>query len=112
MSVGVMSDPALSVPANSVSANIYAGKPFEFISPGTVLRVRMSAAAVGLQSTILAGGAYLMLDQAISQSNRWPVLPDDMTLQTDVPGGGRLIHTVRNTTVGAITFNHVTEVIT
>jgi hypothetical protein len=109
MAYGFMSDAALSVAANAVSANVYAGKLYEFVGPCTV-RVRASASAVGLQATVLANGVAVMPDQAISQSNTWPKLPDDMVIQFPFDGG-RLILTFRNTTVGALTVNHVTEII-
>jgi hypothetical protein len=109
MAFGVMTDAALSVAANAVSANIYAGKLYEFVGPCTV-RVRISGSATGLQATLLANGVAVVQDQAISQSNRWPVLPDDMIIQFPFDGG-RLIMTLRNTTAGALTFNHVTEII-
>ncbi len=109
MPYGIMSDAALSVAANATSANLYAGKLYEFTGP-TLVRIRMSAAAAGLQATILANGVAVVPDQAISQSNRWPILPDDLLVQFPFQGG-RLIATVRNTTAAAITFNHVTEVI-
>jgi hypothetical protein len=109
MAFGFMSDSALSVAANGVSANLYAGKLYEFVGPCTV-RVRISAAAAGLQATLLANGVAVVPDQAVSSSNRWPVLPDDMVVQFPFDGG-RLIMTIRNTTAGAITFNHVTEII-
>jgi hypothetical protein len=106
---GFMSDSALSVGANAVSANVYAGKLYEFTGP-TFVRVRCSAAAVGLNATLLAAGIAVVPDQAVSQSNRWPVLPDDILTQFPF-AGGRLILTFRNTTVGAITINHVTDLI-
>lgn len=109
MTTGVMTDSALSVAANATSANLYAGKIYEF-SGRSVIRVRMSAAAAGLQATLLANGFAVVPDQAISQSNRWPILPDDLLVQFRF-AGGRLFLTVRNTTAAAITFNHVTELI-
>lgn len=108
---GVMTDSALSVAANAVSANIYAGKLYEFLSRPSIIRVRISAAAAGLNFTFVVGGITYVNDQAISSSNRWPVLPDDMIGQFPGAAGARLIGTYRNTTGGAITVNDVTEVI-
>jgi hypothetical protein len=106
----IMSDSALSVAANGTSPNIYAGKLGEF--PGSaVIRVRISAAAPGLQATLLhQNGVNVVNDQPVSSSNRWPILPDDMLIQFRTMGG-RMVLTLRNTTGGAVTFNHVTEVI-
>jgi hypothetical protein len=108
---GVMSDSALSVAANAVSANVYAGKLYEFPPRPSIVRVRISAAAAGLNATLLVGGVSIVNDQAISQSNRWPILPDDLVIQIPVRAGSRLVLTLRNTTGAAITFNHVTEVL-
>lgn len=108
---GIMTDSALSVAANSVSANVYAGKLYEFPPRPSIVRVRISAAAAGLNATLLVGGVALVADQAISSSNRWPILPDDLMIQAPVNAMARLILTLRNTTGAAITFNHVTEVL-
>jgi hypothetical protein len=106
----IMSDAALSVGANATSANIYAGKLGEFPGVATI-RVRISAAAVGLQATLLhQNGVNVVNDQPVSNSNRWPILPDDMLIQFRT-AGGRMVLTVRNTTGAPVTFNHVTEVI-
>jgi hypothetical protein len=108
---GIMSDAAFSVAANAVSANLYAGKLYEFPPRPSIVRVRLSAAAVGMQSTLIIGGTSIVNDQAYSQSNRWPILPDDLLIQVPVRAGARLVLTLRNTTGAAITTNHVTEVL-
>jgi hypothetical protein len=111
MSTGIMTDSAVSVAANAVSANLYAGKLYEFPPRPSILRVRLSASAAGMNATLIVGGVSIVNDQAISQSNRWPVLPDDLVIQIGVRQGSRLILTLRNTTGGALTTNHVSEVI-
>jgi hypothetical protein len=75
------------------------------------VRVRLSASAVGMNATLLIGGTSVVNDQAYSQSNRWPILPDDLLIQVPVRAGSRLVLTLRNTTVGALTTNHMTEVL-
>lgn len=106
-----MSDSALSVAANAVSANIYAGKLYEFLTRPSIIRIRASAAAAGLNFTLLVGGVAYINDQPISTSNRWPVLPDDLVGQFPGAAGARLIGTYRNTTGGAVTVNDYTEII-
>lgn len=108
MGTGFMSDSAFSVAANAVSSSLYVNKPYE-IAPPSVVRIRMSAAAAGLNSSVIAQGVLIVPDQAIPSTNRWPQLPEDLLIQHDFPGG-KLFHTVRNTTGVAITFNHVTEI--
>jgi hypothetical protein len=108
---GIMSDSAFSVAANAVSANLYAGKLYEFPPRPSVVRIRMSASAVGMNATLIVGGVSIVNDQPYSQSNRWPILPDDLLIQIPVRAGSRLVLTLRNTTGGALTTNHVTEVL-
>jgi hypothetical protein len=71
----------------------------------------MSASAVGMNATLIVGGVSIVNDQPYSQSNRWPILPDDLLIQIPVRAGSRLVLTLRNTTGGALTTNHVTEVL-
>lgn len=108
---GIMSDSALSVAANAVSANVYAGKLYEFPPRPSIVRIRVSGSAAGLNATLLIGGVSIVNDQPITQSNRWPILPDDLLIQVPVRAGARLVLTFRNTTGGALTLNHVTEVL-
>lgn len=107
----IMSDSALSVAANSVSTNVYAGKVAEIVMRPSLLRVRVSASAAGLNATLIVGGRVVVNDQAINSANRWPILPDDLLTEHGVAPGSRLILTFRNTTGGALTVNHVSEVI-
>ncbi len=109
MSVQIMTDAALSVGANAVSANIYSGKLAEYVGGPAIVRVRIAAAAAGLLLTLLLNGKVVVQDQEVSQANRWPILPDDLVGEFPFEGG-RLFATIRNRTAGAVTFNHVTEV--
>lgn len=108
---GQMADSAFSVAANATSVNVYAGKQLEFPPRPSLVRIRVSGSAAGLNATLLVGGLTKIDDQPISNSNRWPILPDDLLTQENVPPGVRLILRFRNTTGGALTVNHVTEVI-
>lgn len=107
----VMADSALSVAANAVSSNVYAGKVAEIPMRPSLLRVRVSASAAGLNATLIIGGRTIVDDQAINSSARWPILPDDLLTEHGVPAGARLVLRFRNTTAGALTVNHMTEVI-
>jgi hypothetical protein len=108
---GVMSDSAFSVAANAVSANLYAGKLYEFPPRPSIVRLRLSASAAGMNCTLLVGGVSVVNDQPYSNSNRWPILPDDLVIQVPVRAGSRLVLTLRNTTGAALTTNHMTEVL-
>jgi hypothetical protein len=97
----VMQD-SLSVPANSVSANVLAGQLYEFVPTGTQVTLSCTGSAAGLRSTLIAN-IPVMNDQAISGANRFPIIPDDIVYQGRVRAS-RLVLTARNTTAGALTF--------
>ena len=98
-----MTGQAVSVAANSVSANQLAGKIYEFLDRPANILLAAAAAAVGVNATLLVGGVAVVNDESISQANRFPVLPDDVVTQER--GLGRLILTFRNTTAAPILVN-------
>lgn len=92
---------SVSVAANSVSTNQLSGQLYEFAEPGQQVTVSTTGSATGLRATFICG-VPLVNDQAIGLQNRFPLLPDDVLLQEQVPGG-RMVLTFRNTTGGALT---------
>jgi len=94
---------SLSVAANAVSANVLAGQLYEFLPANAQVVLSVAGSAIGLNTTLLAGGVSLINDQAINIANRFPVIPDDIITQEQVPAGARLLLTFRNTTGGALT---------
>lgn len=92
---------SVSVPANSVSANLLAGELYEFVPPGANVTLSATGSATGLRTTFISG-VPLIDDQAIGLQNRFPLIPDDVLHSGPVPGG-RLMLKFRNTTAGAIT---------
>lgn len=93
---------SISVAANAVSANQLAGELYEFLPAPAAVVVSVTGSAVGLRVTLLAGGVTLVNDQAISLQNRFPVIPDDILTQENIPPGARLLLTFRNTTGAAL----------
>jgi len=93
---------SVSVAANSVSANVLAGQLYEFVAPGTNVTISCTGSATGLRTTFICG-VPLINDQAINLQNRFPLIPDDIIQNGQVPGG-RMVLTARNTTAGALTF--------
>lgn len=93
---------SVSVAANGVSANVLAGELYEFLSANANVVLSCTGAATGLNTTFLAGGVSLINDQAIGLQNRFPIIPDDIITQEQIPAGARLTLTFRNTTAGAL----------
>lgn len=93
---------SVSVGANAISANVLAGQLYEFVPGGVNATVSCTGSATGLRTTFICG-VPLINDQAISLQNRFPLIPDDIIHNGQVPGG-RMVLTARNTTGGALTF--------
>lgn len=93
---------SVSVPANSVSANVLAGQLYEFVPRGTLVTLSCTGSATGLRATLIANIPVLN-DQAIGLQNRFPVIPDDIAYSGRV-AACRLVLTSRNSTGGALTF--------
>jgi len=93
---------SISVAANAVSANVLAGELYEFLPGNAQVVLSVAGSATGLNVTFLAGGVSLINDQAINLANRFPIIPDDIITQEQIPGGARLLITFRNTTGGAL----------
>lgn len=93
---------SVSVPGNSVSANVLAGQLYEFVPRGALIVLAVTGSATGLRVTLIAN-IPLVNDQAINLQNRFPLIPDDI-LFTGRVAAARLVLTSRNSTAGAITF--------
>ena len=105
-----MSDAARSVAANSTSGNIFDGKAEQFLSGPSAISMAISAAAVGILATILVGDTVVVTDQEVSDSNRWPFLPDDLFAEMGGAPGDLLFCSLRNRTAGAIVVNSIAYV--
>lgn len=97
-----MMQDSISVGANSLSANVLAGKLFEFVPAGANITLSATGSATGLRISFVASLVQLLNDEAMSTANRFPLIPDDIVLNQRV-GAGRLLLTFRNTTAGALT---------
>lgn len=96
-----------NVPANGTTVNLLAGLSYEFIPTDAHMVVAANAALTGLNCTLLvANGITVVDDQPMGTANRWPVLPDDILFEDDIPPG-RLLLRVRNTTAGIIALNGI-----
>lgn len=89
------------VGANAVSANVLAGQKWEFVAPGAPVSLSATGSANGLNIQFDAG-LLLIDDQELNTANRYPIIPDDILHQGQVPGG-RMILRFRNLTAGSLT---------
>ena len=94
---------SISVAANATTANLLAGLQHEFLEGPARITLSCAGSAVGLNTTLMAGGVALIDDQAVNTQNRFPVVPDDI-ITTEVVPQTRLLLRARNTTGGALTF--------
>jgi len=108
--MSTMSD-VQSVAANTRTANILAGKPFEFVAQPSIVNVYIVASAVGLRADVLIGGDSVMSDEEVSGANRFPQTNTDLTVRHGGNPGDRLFIALRNTTGAAITGNTLVEVL-
>lgn len=92
----------VSVPANSQVENALAGKEYEFMPFDGAVEFGLVAAATGIEASVISGTDVLMRNSPISEANRFPVYPDDFTLNDVAGQGERLIITLRNSTGAAI----------
>jgi len=99
--MSVMTD-VQTVAANATVDNVLAGKVHEFLPKDSIVRVLLSAAAAGVRASLLVGEASVVDDQEVSDSNRFPISPDDMMAEAAGFGGDRLLLKLRNTTGAGI----------
>lgn len=103
--MGRMVGRVASLAANSKTDNIFANKTEALITRPSHVRILATAAAVGVNMSVLAGNPpqLQMDDQEISGANRFPILPDDFVTEFVVTGpADSLVVPVRNTTGAAI----------
>jgi len=93
---------ALSVAANTTTANLMADPLFEFIEKPTKIVLGAAAAAAGINVTLSVGGKILVDDQPVSQAAVFPRIPDDVMAIEMIRWPGRVICRFRNTTGAAV----------
>lgn len=106
-----ISTSALSVAANSKSADQFTGTDLEYTPSVGVLSLFCKASATGLNVSIAAGGQRLIDDQPIPYTGTAGTLStnDNLVIQSGVAGGVKLTMTFRNTTGGALTVDFLAK---
>lgn len=105
----MMSD-VRSVAANSTVENVLTGKLHEFLNAASVVRLFITGSAAGLFASLLVSGESFLQDQEVSAANRFPLIPDDFTVDAGGFQGDRLVLSLRNSTGAAITARTLVEV--
>jgi len=104
---------SVSVAANSTSANVLAGSPFEFVSQPSIIKMAVTqagAAASDITSNFQIGGESLMQAGNISDRDAFPTFLDDLLVEAGAQAGERLFLTFSNTTVGALVVQFLLDV--
>lgn len=101
---------SISVAANSLSANIFEGEQFSFLTKTSLLVFRLSAAVTGMRLNFTVGGVSIADNALVSDSNRFPILPDDVLVTVGGQAGERLFATLRNTTGAAIVTEYALDI--
>ena len=91
-----------TVAANGTVSNVFAGNLNEFLQAASLVNLYASAAAVGLNMSLIVGDEIFLDDQEISAQNRMPLVPDDLVVQAAGFQGDRVIVRYRNTTGATI----------
>lgn len=93
----------VSIAANATLENAMAGSQFEFLPYNALLEFGLQGSAAGLVADVYSGQDVLAEGMALPLQNRYPIYPDDFTLNDVAAGGERIKVRIRNTTVGALT---------
>ena len=100
-----------SVAANEKTANLLAGKTFEFAPAPSIVNIYDVAGAAGMQLTVLIGGESIMDGEEVSSANRFPQTDTDLIARGGASMGERISVFARNTTGGAVTNSLLVEVL-
>jgi len=106
----VVSISAVSVAANTKSADQLNGTDLQNAPFNGVLRVAAKCSATGLNHTLTAGGVILVNDQPIPFTGTAGTIStqDNTTIPgVFVPAGAKIQSTFRNTTGGALTIDAI-----
>ncbi len=96
---------SISVAANSVSANVLAGSPFEFVAQPSLIKLantQAGAAPTDITCDFQIGGESLIQGGIVSDRAAFPTFRDDVFAEAGAQAGERLFLTYANTTAGAL----------
>lgn len=94
---------SVSIAANATNDNVIQGSQFEFLPYDSFLEFGLNGSAAGLVADVYTGQDTIAEGMAVNTQNRFPLYPDDYTLNDVAAAGERMKVRVRNTTGGALT---------
>jgi len=91
-----------STAAGATTQNVLAGSVYEYLPFNAHLEFGVVAEAAGeSRVTIMSGSDAILEESPVSRAARFPVYPDDFSLNDVAGAGERLVIRHRNTGVGA-----------
>jgi hypothetical protein len=88
--------------AGAVTANVLAGSVYEYAPFNAYAEFGIVGDAAGEQRvTVLSGSDTVLEESPISRATRFPIYPDDFSLNDMIAAGERIVVRVRNTGAGA-----------
>ena len=101
-----------SIAANATVDNVLAGSQFEFLPFDAMLQFGLvGGGALGaILADVYSGQDVLMESSPISVQNRFPVFPEDFTLDDVAAAGERIKVRLRNTTGAAVVVNTAVKI--
>jgi len=104
---------SVSVAANTTSANVLAGSPFEFVSQPSLIKLALTqagAASSDITGNFQVGGESLMQAGNVANKAGMPTFRDDLIVEAGAQNGERLFLTFANTTVGALVVQFLVDI--
>lgn len=103
----------VAVAANAVSANVFAGSAFEFISQPSICKLAVTqagAAPTDVTADFQIGGESLAQGANVSDRAAFPTFRDDLFVEAGGQAGERLFLTFANTTAGALNVDFLLDI--
>lgn len=88
----------------AVVENVLAGSQFEFLPYNAALQFAINGSAAGLLCDVYSGQDVLAERFQVNAINRFPIFPDDYTLDDIAGAGERVKVRIENPTGGALTY--------
>jgi hypothetical protein len=106
MAIVIGAGTALSVAANSVSAEQSSGT-YQFVGKGKITLIAKGS-ATGMNATCLVGGIAIVNDQPIPYTGTAGTISvNDNVMASQIMNGGKVELKFRNTTGGALTVDYI-----